>query len=587
MFVAGIDCYLITITDPHMGEYVPAHWRIIEWFSGFTGSAGTLVITKDFAGLWTDSRYFLQAENQLTGTGISLVKLKIPHTPEYISWIVDNLSTGNTLGYDGELVSIVLTNKITNALEKRNIQIDTSVDLISDMWTDRPGFPVSPVFEHKKKFAGLSRTEKISRIRSEMEKEEIDYQLLTALDDIAFTFNLRASDVSYSPLLLSHALISKDACKLFVNSGRIDTQLSEDLEGDGVEVIDYKMIYSYVARIPDPSVLSLSPGAVNTRLFHAITPGCRIEERISIPTRMKSVKGPVELWHIDETMVKDGVALSRFFCWLEENIGRIRITEMSLADRLEKFREEQTGFFGPSFATIAGYRENGAIVHYKASSDTDKVLEPDGILLLDSGGQYFGGTTDITRTISLGNPSARERKDFTLALKGTIQLAMTKFPVGTRGYQIEAFARRPLWNHGMNYGHGTGHGVGYFLNVHEGPQTIGSAASGNQDVALEPGMILSDEPAFYREGQYGIRTENLLVVEPDRETDSGVFLKFRTLSLCYLDNKLIDPSLFLSEELQWVNDYHQHVFEKLSPHLDPATINWLKEKTKLIKVLKQ
>ena len=579
MSIEGFDAYLIPITDPHMGEYVPPRWKILRWFSGFTGSAGTIIVTKLFAGLWTDSRYFLQAEEQLKDSGIELVRLKIPHTPEYIDWIADNLDDGMTLGYDGEMVSIGLTRALNEKLIAKGISVFTSSIILEEIWAAQPPLPKKSIFEHEVEFAGLSRSEKVNRIHDKMKSKGTDYHLLTALDDIAWTFNIRGRDVKYSPLAVSFAFISLRESFLFIDENRIPESLKIDFKASNINILDYEKVYEFLTSIEQTKVVYLSPGSVNSRLYNAIPSGCVIKEDVSIPTMLKAIKNETEIAHIHRVMVKDGVALTNFFYWLEGNIGRQKITEISLAAKLEDFRAEQEHFIGPSFATIAGYKNHGAIIHYEATSDTDVALEPSGIFLLDSGGQYLDGTTDITRTISLGNTTHEEKRDFTLVLKGTIQLAMIEFPEGTKGYQIEAFARRALWDMGMNYGHGTGHGVGFFLNVHEGPQTIGTGASGNRDVSLEPGMLISDEPGLYREGQYGIRTENLILVKNSRETEFGKFRKFETVSLCYIDTNLVETSLLSEKELNWINQYHNTVYKKLSPFLSEDIKEWLRNKT--------
>ena len=580
MNLNGLDAWLIPMTDPHLGEYVPDYWRIIQWLSSFSGSAATLVVTQGFAGLWTDSRYFIQAERQLKGSGFKLMKLKVPHTPEYIDWIYENLESGSVIGFNSEVVSISLFRQLKEKLKASGIQLKKTNDLTQDLWTDRMELPYSRVYDHAVAFAGLDRVEKIGKIRESMRDKEVNYHLLSALDDIAWTFNIRASDVQYSPLAISFALISETNCLLFIEQDRIPPELKKDILEAGVEILPYYQIYSVLANLSPESRVYLSVSSVNTQLYNSIPEECEIVEGISVPTLLKSIKSGKETAHIKNAMIRDGVALTKFYYWLENNLASGEHSEMSISDKLEEYRAEQDYFKGPSFATIAGYREHGAIVHYEASNETNFPLEPDGIFLMDSGGQYLDGTTDITRTISLGNPTDGQKKDFTLVLKGTIQLALCIFPEGTKAYQIEVLARKALWNQGLNYGHGTGHGVGYFLNVHEGPQNIGSSASGSNDIALQEGMLISDEPGLYREGEYGIRTENLVMVKKVKETEFGKFLGFETVSLCYIDQNLIEPGLLEKEETDWINNYHQEVFEALSPFLNDDVRNWLKDKTK-------
>jgi Xaa-Pro aminopeptidase len=578
----SLDAYIIPSTDPHLGEYVPDFWKCIAWFSGFTGSAGTIVITSDFAGLWTDSRYFLQAEEQLKKTGIKLVKLKIPHTPEYIDWLKENIKSGSVIGFDGKVMSINLSRRIEKILQDKNIHIDASKDLIGEIWHPRPPIPDSEIFDYDIKFAGVTRVKKIENVRQQMKENHVDYHLLTALDDVAWTFNIRAFDVKYSPLAVCYGLIGQNNIFLFADNKKIPDKLSQILLNEGILLCPYKEISDKLKKLRKGTKIYLSPDITNTWLYRAIPAHCEIIEGISIPTKLKAIKNSVEIKHIRNTMIKDGVALTRFFYWLEKNIGKQKITEISASEKLNDFRNQQKYYQCPSFATIAGYREHGAIVHYEPSPVTDVELKAEGIFLLDSGGQYLDGTTDTTRTVSFGNTTPEEKFDFTLALKGTIGLSMLEFPLRTKGYQIEVLARKAFWEHGLDYGHGTGHGVGFFLNVHEGPQTIGSSASGNLEVILKPGMLVSDEPGIYRVGKYGIRTENILLIVNSRETEFGQFLKFETITLCYIDSNLIEVSMLISEERVWLNSYHKKVYDQISPYLSTEEKKWLKEKTKEI-----
>ncbi|HKL66674.1 MAG TPA: aminopeptidase P family protein, partial [Bacteroidales bacterium] len=567
-------------TDPHLGEYVPAYWRIISWLTGFTGSAANVVITKDFAGLWTDSRYFIQATEQLEGSGFELMKLKIPHTPEYIDWLRDNLPENSRAGVDGRIIPMGILRLMEKAFSRKRIRVETDHDLVFPVWKNRPPLPDTMAFEHPLKFAGKNRKEKLDDVRGRMKEMGADYHLITSLDDIAWLLNIRGGDVNYSPLFTSFALLTVNEIYLFADNKKIPRQLENDLNKDNVVILPYEYIEEKLSRLDKGSTLIFTPGTTSASIIRALDKDIDVIEEISIPTRMKAVKNNVEIENIRQVMIKDGVALTKFFYWLEKNIGSKKITEISASEKLLAFRMEQDDCVGPSFATIAGYNQHGAMPHYCATPETDAELKPEGIFLLDSGGQYYGGTTDITRTIALSEPTEQQKKDFTLALKGTIDLSMAKFPLGTKGYQIEMMARKPLWDHGMNYGHGTGHGVGYFLNVHEGPQTIGSGASGDIKTIIEPGMLLSDEPAIYREGEYGFRTENLILCTGDRETEYGKFLKFETLSLCYIDTSLIDKTLISWKELKWLNVYHEKVYNILSQLLPDDINRWLKEKTK-------
>lgn len=578
----GIDALVVPVTDPHLGEYMPDHWKIVNWLTGFSGSAANVVITKDFAGLWTDSRYFIQADGQLTGSGFELVKLKIPHTPEYIDWLAENLDQGSHVGVDGRVLPVGTLRLLEASFRRKNIDIDLSCDLVTELWEDRPPMPSGLAFEHETVFAGLSREEKIAAVRARMIEMHADNHLLTSLDDTAWMLNIRGSDVNYSPLLTSYSIITSEQVLLFVDEDKVPRKLKHDFDRAGIGILPYDTVDGVLESLPDDESILITPGTISASLYNSIAGGMRIIEDVSIPTRLKAVKNNIEQANIRKVMIRDGVALTRFFYWLETNIGKERISEISAAEELLRFRMEQENCTGPSFATIAGYKEHGALPHYCSSPETDVLLEPDGIFLLDSGGQYLDGTTDVTRTISLGTPSWQQKSDFTLALKGTINLAMAKFPYGTRGYQIEVLARKALWDNGLNYGHGTGHGVGYFLNVHEGPQTIGTGASGDLKTIIETGMLTADEPAIYREGEYGFRTENLLLCMDDKETPFGRFLKFETVTLCYIDQDLIETGLLTVSEAEWLNDYHKSVFEKLSPHLDDDEKLWLKSKTEMI-----
>lgn len=413
-----------------------------------------------------------------------------------------------------------------------------------------------------------------------MEETGLNFQLLTALDDIAWTFNLRAKDVKYSPLFLSYAIIGMHDCYLFVQKEKVPDIIYRQLTDQGITILPYPKVSDILKEIPKASKILLSPGTINCWLYHSIPEQIDIVEGISIPTRMKAIKNEQEIFHIRNVVVKDGIALTRFFIWLEKNLGCERITELTASEKLTGFRADQENFHGPSFATISAYNAHGASPHYEPTAESDIELEKEGIYLLDSGGQYLDGTTDVTRTIALGEPTSRQKSDFTLALKGTINLAMAEFPLGTKGYQIEILARKALWDNGLNYGHGTGHGVGFFLNVHEGPQTIGTGASGDMSVILEPGMLTADEPAIYREGEYGIRTENLILCVKGKETNFGQFLKFETVTLCFIDSSLVEKSLLTDTEIQWYNQYHKMVYDRLSPHLTETEKLWLEDKTK-------
>jgi len=574
-----LDALIIPSSDPHLGEYVPDHWRVIRWLTGFTGSAGNVVITRTFAGLWTDSRYFIQAEEQLAGSGFELVRLKVPHTPEHIDWLREKVRKGWKVGVDGRLISAVIMKLLLSTMKDSGARLDMRADLITPIWKDRPALPADKAFELDVKYAGLTRMQKLNRVREVMRAIGANYQLLTATDDIMWLLNLRGNDVKYCPLLISFAVLSHEQVFFFADEEKIPFAIKASLDRDGVVLLPYDAVNSVLSHLDDGSVLLLSPHATPAALYRAVSRRVKIVEDLSIPTRMKAVKNDTELKNLRKVMVDDGVVLTRFFHWLENAVAGEEITELGAAARIDEMRSAQAGCTGPSFSTIAAYNEHAALPHYVPGIDTDVRLQKKGIFLLDSGGQYLGGTTDITRTVALGKADAQMRREFTLALRGTIGLAMARFPNGTKGYQLDILARKPLWDNYMNYGHGTGHGVGSFLNVHEGPQTIGSGATGDMKTSIEPGMVISDEPAFYRPGLYGFRTENLLVCRADKESEFGSFRSFETVTLCYIDNELIDPSVLDDSELRWLNGYHERVYELLHRHLEPELQSWLRVKT--------
>lgn len=575
----NIDIYIIPSTDPHLGEYIPDHWRIIAWLTGFTGSAATVIITDSFAGLWTDFRYFIQAENQLTGTGFVLMKPLLPENKDFIEWLVDNFNTGGKIAFDGRTLSIVSMRKIEKALEGRNVLFDIDCDLISGLWTDRPSMPLSVVFDHSVVFCGKERSLKIAEVREQMRKQNVNYHLLTSIDDIMWLLNVRGNDVKYSPLLTSFVIVGQEQILLFTDENKIPVKLASAFDKLDIVILPYEETAGMLSALPAGATILITPGTTSAALFNAIPQRMKIKEDVSIPARLKAVKNKTEIENIEKVMVKDGVALTRFFYRVEQNSGSVIMSELSLAEKLNELRSVQENYLGPSFSPVVAYNEHGALPHYSATPETDYAVGPAGILLVDSGGQYLDGTTDITRTVAIGRPSAQQKKDFTLVLKGTINLALAKFPAGTKGYQLDILARKALWEHGLNYGHGTGHGVGFCLNVHEGPQNISPGTGTDSKTILEPGMLTSDEPAIYREGEYGIRIENLVLCFEDEETEFGQFLKFETLSLCYIDKSLIDILLLDQKEIDWLNSYHAEVYEKISPHLNSEENKWLKVKT--------
>ena len=575
----GLSAYVIFGTDPHMSEYLPERWQTRAFIAGFTGSAGMVVVSLDKAALWTDSRYFLQAEEQLAGTGIDLVKMRTPGHPEPDQWIRMNLKKGDVAGIDEWSVSISQFAAMQSSLSASGITLKETGDLLDEIWTNRPALPDSPVFEHELKYACTSRNEKIEVICAELQKVGADMQIITALDDLAWTFNLRGTDVECNPVFMSYAIVSAKETTLFVNPQKISTELKAKLESEGIQIKGYEEITVALQQLPAHSRILIDRDRTNQAILKNIPKQCLVVEGLSIPCRLKAIKSQGEINHIRQAMRKDGVALLEFLYWIENGLGKIPVTEYTVAEKLNELRAKQDGFKGISFYPIVGYKEHGAIVHFHVAEDNALPVEKDGFLLFDSGGQYLDGTTDTTRTIALGELTARQKSDFTITLKGMISLTNAKFPVNTRGYHLDILARKDMWQHGMNYGHGTGHGVGYFLNVHEGPMSIRQEFN---DRVIEAGMVMSNEPAFYRLGEYGLRTENMMVCVQDESTEFGDFLRFDTLTLCPIDAKAIEKSLLNPEEIEWLNNYHQWVYEELSPLVNDELKGFLKEQTRAI-----
>lgn len=578
----SIDAYIIPSTDPHQGEYIPDHWRIIAWLTGFTGSAATVFITDSFAGFWTDSRYYVQADLQLCDSGFTHIKPDITGKNDFLDWMSDNIQPGIKIALDSRIFSIERIRKIENALEIKNISLDLNCDLVPELWTDRPPMLQSLAFEHSTRFSGKERAVKIAEVREQMRILEVDYHLLTSLDDIMWLLNIRGDDIKYSPLLVAYALISMEQILLFIDENKIPLKLASEFDRLEIVMLPYEETAGMLSTLSPALTILINPLTTSANLYYSIPHGMRIIEDLTIPCHLKAIKNSIEIENINKVMVKDGVALTKFFFFIEQNSGQETRSELTLGEKLNSLRSENKDYLCPSFSAIVAFNEHGALPHYSATTETDHAIETNGILLVDSGGQYLDGTTDITRTIALGKPRDRQKRDFTLVLKGTINLALAKFPAGTKGYQLDLLARKALWENGLNYGHSTGHGVGFCLNVHEGPQTISPGTGTDPKTAIEPGMLISDEPAIYREGEYGIRIENLMICFEDEETEFGQFLKFDTVSLCYIDKTLIDTSLLDQKEIDWLNSYHSEVYEKLSPLLSPEERIWLKNKTSQI-----
>lgn len=573
-----IQAFIIPSTDPHLSEYVAPHWQSREWISGFTGSAGTVVVTTKDAGLWTDSRYFLQAARQLEGTCITLYKEMLPETPNIPEFLSAHLQEGDCVGIDGKMFSAEEVEHLQKELKKSGIRIKSIADPMQLLWTDRPAMPLAPAFVYDTKYAGMSFTEKLPAVRQAMEAAGADSLLLSALDEIAWLLNIRGNDVHCNPVVVSYLLIEKDKVNYFVQPQKVTPELAEYFSANGISVHPYEEIGHYLNSFNAHSIL-MNPAKTNYAIYSAIRPGCLIINGASPVALLKAIRNKQEIAGIHAAMQRDGVALVKFLKWLDEAVPAGKETEISVDKKLHTFRAAQPLYMGESFDTIAGYKEHGAIVHYEATPETDVTLKPEGFLLLDSGAQYLDGTTDITRTIALGPLTEEEKTDYTLILKGHIALAMAVFPEGTRGAQLDVLARMPIWKKRMNYLHGTGHGVGHFLNVHEGPQSI---RMNENPVALQPGMVTSNEPGVYKAGSHGIRTENLVLTVPASEGMFGKYLKFETLTLCPICRKGIIKELLTAEEIGWLNDYHRTVYEKLSPDLNNDEREWLKEACKAV-----
>lgn len=574
----NIKAFIIPSTDPHLSEYVAPYWMSREWISGFTGSAGTAVILMDKAGLWTDSRYFLQAEKELEGSGITLYKEMLPETPSITKFLCQNLKPGESVSIDGKMFSVQQVEQMKEDLAPYQLQVNLFGDPLKNIWKDRPSMPDAPAFIYDVKYAGKSCGEKVAAIRTELKKKGIFALFLSSLDEIAWTLNLRGSDVHCNPVIVSYLLVTQDEVVYFISPEKITQEVNEYLQEQQVSLRKYDEAESFLNSFAGENIL-IDPKKTNYAIYSAINPACKVVRGESPVTLLKAIRNEQEIAGIHHAMQRDGVALVKFLKWLEASVLSGKETELSVDRKLHEFRAAQPLYMGESFDTIAGYKEHGAIVHYSATEESDVTLQSKGFLLLDSGAQYLDGTTDITRTIALGELTEEEKTDYTLILKGHIALAMAKFPAGTRGAQLDVLARMPIWSHGMNFLHGTGHGVGHFLSVHEGPQSI---RMNENPIVLQPGMVTSNEPGVYKAGSHGIRTENLTLVCKDKEGMFGEYFKFETITLCPICKKGIIKEMLTAEEVKWFNDYHQTVYKKLSPSLNEEEKKWLLEATKAI-----
>lgn len=574
----NIDYYIIPSSDSHQSEYVAEHFKGREFISGFTGSAGVLLVGLKEAFLWTDGRYFIQAERELNGSGISLMKMRTPGYPTIEEWIKKNIKTEKTLGFDGRLFSVNQYKGFLDISKENNFSINMDNDLLKNIWEARPELPKSKIFLHEEVYSGKYASEKLQEIRKHMKEKDAKNYIISSLDDIAWLCNIRGNDVKFNPVALSYVLINENYANLYINNDKIDDNTKEKLKNEGFEIYEYDEIEEHVKLIEDTTIID--PNKLNAKIYSCLSSDVKIINEMNITTKLKAIKNEVEIANTEKSQVRDGVAMVKFIKWLKDTLGKEKITEISASKKLTEFRSKGENYKGDSFGTIAGYKEHAAMMHYSATEATDYELKQEGMFLVDSGGQYLDGTTDITRTFILGNITEEEKRDFTLVLKGHIALSTAKFLKGTTGVNLDILARRPLWNYGIDYKCGTGHGVGYFLNVHEGPQGI--RPEGNSTV-LKPGMIITNEPGVYKEGKHGIRIENtLLVVKDINSEEFGEFYKFKTISYCPIDLNGVVIEMLTNEERDWLNNYHKIVFEKLSPYLNDEEIEFLKVQTREI-----
>ncbi len=585
MVVQGAAALLMPSADPHLSEYLPGHWQGREWLSGFTGSMGTLVVMAERAALFADSRYWEQATAQLAGSGIDLVKISSTAASHHIDWLAQQVPAGQTVAVDGQVLGLAVAQQLRSTLERVGVNLDTTTDLLTTAWPDRPALPTAAVYVHAAPHAVQPCSERLARVREAMVVQGASQHFVSTVDDIAWICNLRGADVDYNPVFLAHLLIDRDSATLFIGRGKVSPALAAQLLAQGLQLADYGQAGLALAALPAGAVLLIDPRRITLGFRQQVPEGLKVVEAINPSTLFKSRKGAAEAAFIREAMAEDGAAMCHFYAWFEAALARgERISELTVDEKLSAERAKRPGFVGLSFSTIAGFNANGALPHYRATPESYAWLDGDGLLLIDSGGQYLGGTTDITRVWPIGDVSAAQRRDYTLVLKGTMALSRARYPRGTPSPMLDAIARAPLWAEGLDYGHGTGHGVGYFLNVHEGPQSI-SKAMPEPQMAMEPGMVTSIEPGLYRPGQWGIRIENLVMNQPAATAENGAFgemLEFETLTLCPIDTRCIDMGLLRDDERDWLNRYHATVRERLAPLVDGVALAWLNLRTQQV-----
>ena len=578
---------VVPSSDPHLSEYLPERWQGREWLSGFTGSMGTLVVTEDFAGVWADSRYWAQAEGQLAGTGIELMKIGGAGSSAHLDWLAEHVASGAQVAVDGAVLGLASARALQSTLNERGVQLRTDLDLLDDVWDDRAALPTQPVYEHLAPFAATPRADKLASVRQQMRQHGATHHWISTLDDIAWLTNLRGADVSYNPVFVAHLLIDANNATLFVADGKVDAKLASRLAADGIALARYDDAATALQTLPAGAKLLVDPRRITHGLRQWVPDFVQIIEAINPSTLLKSRKTDAEAHHIRHAMEQDGAALAEFFAWFEAALGHETITEMTVGQRVIESRERRPGYVCPSFYPIAGFNANGALPHYRATDDSHATIcmpgqVGNGLLLIDSGGQYEYGTTDITRVVPIGETTSDQRRDYTLVLKGMIALSMAKFPRGTRSPMLDTIARAPIWAAGVDFGHGTGHGVGYFLNVHEGPHGITPHLPPEPQTAMEPGMITSNEPGIYRAGRWGVRIENLVMNVPAvlaESSEFGEFLQFETLTLSPIDTRLIERSMLRDDEVRWLNTYHSEVRRRVGAHVSGNAAAWLQSRT--------
>lgn len=567
----AVDAYLLPISDSHLSEYVADHFRGVAWLSGFTGSAGTLAVTRDDAGLWTDGRYHIQAQKQLAGSGIRLFKAGEPGVPEPAEWLGSILSPGAAVGLDESIFSIRAVRRLEQAMAEKQIALKDRRDDLDRWWSDRPAMPQSPIFVHDIRYAGKSRKQKIMTVRAEMRRVGAGLFLLASLDDVAWLLNIRGGDLPHIPVAYAYAVVSLTEAWLCIDSRKVPPDVAAELETDGVQLREYTALPGFLRGTAGKSLL-LDVDKVNARLYHCLPAGVPTIERPNMTARMKAVKNSVEIDNLRQSQTADGAAMVRFARWLQDAVATCGVTELSAGEKLNAIRRGNSLCRGPSFVPIVAYRDHGAMMHYRADRRTDYPLRNEGLLLIDSGGQYYGGTTDITRTFVLGAVSEAGRTDYTLVLKSLIALSTARFPYGTTGSDLDILAREVMWARGLDYKCGTGHGVGYFLSVHEGPHRIGRVRN---DVALEEGMVVTNEPGIYREGRYGIRIENMMLVVKDRQTEYGQFMRFDTLTDCPIGTEAVRWDMLTDEEAGWITRFNRRAVSRIAPQLTDEESRWL------------